>query len=96
MNRPLTEKLIAALRSGEYKQIQGHLKDDNGFCALGVACDVYDPNLVLGCTSPLVVHQAYGWSGELRGTIVNLNDYHGKSFAEIADYLEGKLNAEQA
>lgn len=34
---------IAALRSGKYKQAQGVLKSDTGFCCLGVACDLADP-----------------------------------------------------
>lgn len=37
-------KLIAALRSGEYKQTRGRLHDLNGFCCLGVACDIYQKN----------------------------------------------------
>lgn len=34
---------ITALESGEYKQVQGTLKDPNGngYCCLGVLCDVY-------------------------------------------------------
>lgn len=32
---------LAALRSGEYKQATGVLNNGNGFCCLGVACDVY-------------------------------------------------------
>ncbi|KGM36160.1 hypothetical protein [Inquilinus limosus] len=32
---------VAALRSGQYKQTTDTLKDDYGFCCLGVACDVY-------------------------------------------------------
>lgn len=33
-------ELVAALRSGKYKQGRGHLRGDDGFCCLGVACDV--------------------------------------------------------
>jgi hypothetical protein len=33
--------LIAALRSGAYKQATGALRKDGGFCCLGVACDLY-------------------------------------------------------
>ena len=33
--------LVAALRSGEYTQARGRLKTDNGYCCLGVACDVF-------------------------------------------------------
>lgn len=34
-------KLIAALRSGDYKQTKGRLHDKHGFDLLGVACDLY-------------------------------------------------------
>lgn len=30
----------AALRSGEYAQAKGYLKTDDGYCCLGVACEV--------------------------------------------------------
>lgn len=34
------EKWVAALESGEYQQTAGVLRDANGFCCLGVACDL--------------------------------------------------------
>lgn len=34
------KKWVAALRSGEYKQTKEYLHDPNGYCCLGVACDV--------------------------------------------------------
>jgi hypothetical protein len=33
-------ELVAALRSGKYKQTNGYLHDNKGFCCLGVACDL--------------------------------------------------------
>jgi len=33
--------LTDALRSGEYKQTKQRLRNDEGFCCLGVACDIY-------------------------------------------------------
>ena len=38
-------RLVDALRSGQYKQRRGRLRDtfDNSFCVGGVACDVIDP-----------------------------------------------------
>lgn len=33
-------KWIKALRSGEYKQTTGALRDNEGFCCLGVLCDI--------------------------------------------------------
>lgn len=36
------EKWVAALRSGEYKQTHGVLKNsDNRYCCLGVACEIF-------------------------------------------------------
>ena len=34
-------KWVAALRSGEYQQSGGYLRTKDGFCCLGVACDIY-------------------------------------------------------
>lgn len=38
----LIKKWVAALKSGEYKQDTGQLCSDNGYCCLGVLCDIYD------------------------------------------------------
>lgn len=37
----IREEWIAALRSGEYKQIRGRLHNSSGFCCLGVLADLY-------------------------------------------------------
>lgn len=37
------QKWCKALRSGEYKQTKETLQDENGFCCLGVACDLFIP-----------------------------------------------------
>lgn len=41
MKIELVEHLVTALRSGEYKQTKTKLRDENGFCCLGVGCDLY-------------------------------------------------------
>lgn len=41
MNSTIKKQWVDALRSGEYEQTTGTLKDDNGFCCLGVLCDIY-------------------------------------------------------
>lgn len=42
MNPEIKKKWIAALRTGEYKQGKGVLRDrDDNFCCLGVLCDIY-------------------------------------------------------
>jgi hypothetical protein len=38
---------IAALRSGEYKQITGYLAARGGYCCLGVACHIFADRLEL-------------------------------------------------
>lgn len=35
------QKWVDALRSGEYQQATGKLKSQEGFCCLGVLCDLY-------------------------------------------------------
>jgi hypothetical protein len=41
MNPQIKQKWVDALRSGEYQQTQRLLHDENGFCCLGVLCDLY-------------------------------------------------------
>lgn len=38
---PNQKELVKALRSGEYKQVQGKLHVDDGFCCLGVSSDIF-------------------------------------------------------
>jgi hypothetical protein len=41
MNSQVKEKWVNALRSGEYQQGAGKLRNSDGFCCLGVLCDLY-------------------------------------------------------
>lgn len=41
MNPQIKQRWLEALRSGEYKQTTENLRDINGFCCLGVLCDLY-------------------------------------------------------
>ena len=40
MKKSIANKWIKALKSGEYNQTTDYLKQDTGFCALGVLCDL--------------------------------------------------------
>lgn len=40
MNPEIKDKWLSALRSGEYKQTDGSLKTPEGYCCLGVLCDI--------------------------------------------------------
>jgi len=39
------QKWVEALRSGDFKQTQGVLKDERGHCCLGVACEIFKDEL---------------------------------------------------
>jgi hypothetical protein len=40
INKERVKLLVDTLRSGEYKQTSGALRKQNGYCCLGVACDI--------------------------------------------------------
>jgi hypothetical protein len=80
---------IPALRSGKYKQMFGKYcnSDCTEFCALGLAANLKDPH------SDFFYRVLFdlGLNGNIYHNIANMND-SGKSFLEIADYLEGVIN----
>lgn len=41
MREGVKDRWVAALRSGDYKQTRETLRDCDGFCCLGVLCDLY-------------------------------------------------------
>ena len=41
MNPEIKKKWLEALRSGQYAQTKERLRDDSGYCCLGVLCDLY-------------------------------------------------------
>jgi hypothetical protein len=87
MDAQLKAKWVKALRSGEYEQTKHELECDGAFCCLGVLCkvggiDLDDVNVAY--------HLLEGITGDY-GPLVGLNDVDGKSFNEIADYIEVHL-----
>lgn len=44
MDPAIKEKWVAALRSGAYEQGRNQLRTANGYCCLGVLCDLIDPD----------------------------------------------------
>lgn len=56
MNKPTKEQIeqwVSALRSGKYKQTKGALQNQDGYCCLGVACDLFIPQYKLDCFTNL-------------------------------------------
>lgn len=52
-------KWLKALRSGKYKQTEGYLNDENGYCCLGVACRINHPKVNLK-DKPLINEFSFG------------------------------------
>lgn len=83
--KPKIKKLwVAALRSGEYKQTHGQLRNEEaGFCCLGVLCNIHaqmhpeiaarqqDPNMYMGSREfpPVAVDE---WATTLGDPLENL------------------------
>jgi hypothetical protein len=66
MNQEIKEKWVNALRSGDYEQGQGALRNlDGQYCCLGVLCDLYDK------------HRMEDFGAESSWTVdtVSLNEY---------------------
>lgn len=103
MKTAFKKKLIKALRSDKYEQTHGCLRDQNGLCALGVICDLYNNELWNGEYSdyrflnhsgllPEEVKKELNISEDEEHKIMGWNDSeNGKTFRQIASYLERQL-----
>jgi hypothetical protein len=102
MNPERKTQWVFALRSGNYKQGRGWLREDDRFCCLGVLCDLYDPTawdehvaymlyFGEGCLPPYRVRQEVGLDIEDANDLANMNDRRGSSFEDIARYIEEHL-----
>ena len=82
---------VAALRSGEYKQGKGQLKDNGGrYCCLGVEAEIHN----LESISEMYLRSPDGnftsclkMPSKLQDDLANMND-GSAVFTDIADYLE--------
>lgn len=93
---------IKALRSGEYKQTRCTLKDNKGFCCLGVLCDLAAKDggeqweqegerFIYGDCSeipPRDILTYLNLSEDKESTLIQMNDILNKSFKSIANYIE--------
>ena len=107
------KKVLVALRSGEYEQTRSTLQDSNGYCCLGVMCDVYEretgdeikrdfDDYIKG-HSLLHLPKVQQWVGLFdkfgkfgkyisvdESSLAMMNDRDGKTFSEIADFIESE------
>lgn len=102
MNAEFKAKWVEALRSGKYRQTQQALREKNAYCCLGVACDisgfgVWDDDRFLheeGNNTgylPTGLRERMGLEQLQESSLITMNDDEGKTFAEIADYIEANL-----
>jgi len=70
MKKSVAKKWVAALRSGEYNQTQKELKNEDGYCCLGVLCSIspWKNNFTRMIVSPygknvLLPAQVCKWAG---------------------------------
>lgn len=95
MDPIIKEKWLKALRSGRYQQHRGALSDvDNRdrLCCIGVGFAVIRRGQVFWsyCDTGMAF-KALGINEVEKDALVFMNDKEGKSFAEIADYIEEHL-----
>lgn len=99
----MKQKWIEALRSGKYKQAYGWLKCDEGYCCLGVLCEIhpnvefiekngmtgfsYKGEFMYGLLSHHFVEDIKLGLDDMRA-LSTMNDLRGKTFDEIADWIE--------
>ena len=107
MKRHIAEKWYNALKSGKYAQVQGELSGTyfdekeyeykEGFCCLGVLCDLYKGKDLENVKKSLLVDgmpidTIYKWSGLDKEYAEQLAEYNddGRSFKQIAQYIKQK------
>jgi hypothetical protein len=98
MNQQVKEKWITALRSGEYTQAREFLRTDYGYCCLGVLTDLYlkevnEQWVPFGnhTTIPILVAIWADISQNSEDVLIQMNDTEGRTFNEIADYIQENL-----
>lgn len=104
MRKDIADQWIAALRSGKYQQGHGALRSGDKFCCLGVLCDILGTPITRVAPSGVYNYEGHNNylppqarnqagmqtdNGRIprKDALANLND-DGKSFAEIADFIE--------
>ena len=122
MKKEIADELVTALRSGDYPQARSQLRTPDGYCCLGVLCDIaYNEEVIDGWMehvnpndgltryriageSGILPDSVQQWAGmktdnggyyldnddpeeEMANCLAQDND-GGKTFAEIADFIE--------
>jgi hypothetical protein len=95
MDAKLKADWVAALRSGTYRQAVGCFDNGGAHCALGLLCVVAgEPATSNGGISGNWGFVRKALDDMTMKTIYRLNDSGGRSFAQIADFIEANIPAE--
>ena len=99
----MKDKWLIALRSGDYVQTQGVLKDNQGFCCLGVILDIINPENWIpdevltwdhweneDSILPDFVRKDLHLTPDNQCKLISMND-SDCSFETIADWIEEEL-----
>ena len=98
MNQEIKQKWITALTGGKYKQAKNFLQTEDGFCCLGVLCDLYSEETKIpwacnpdGARTYLYAHdvlppEVKGWAG-LDSINPRINDTNTTNDSNIATTL---------
>lgn len=84
------DRLVAALRSGDYKQARHSLRVGDAYCCIGVQCRLRGIDI----PNHAAMRNVYDESGiafDDRGAMILMNDNKRLSFVEIADWVEKHL-----
>jgi len=87
MNPQIKQKWVSALRSGEYQQTQRRLHDENGFCCLGVLCDLYIKENQLEWEPSSYYNNAYMFQD--MATVLPLSVMEWVGVEEVNPYVNG-------
>ncbi len=83
MNPEIKQKWLNALRSGEYPQGRNSLRNINGFCCLGVLCDIYSKELNKSWTRYGADREVYAPFDELRDKVEEYDELHMDDESEL-------------
>lgn len=104
MDPAFKARWLKALRSGAYLQARESLRANDCFCCLGVLCDVTRPDgwdedgwsrdakgTKMESSLPWAFMAEIKLDFPIEAKLIAMNDEEGKSFAEIADWIEANL-----
>lgn len=101
MKKSLRDAWVKALRSGQFKQTTGRLVKHEGYCCLGVLCEVsgvvYDKSAHdLDGAVVSLYNAGFGDLGDndcgtKQERLISMNDDEKLGFPEIADYIEANI-----